>query len=408
VLWEDGKRALALRWAGAEPGTAGYLGSLAVDRASNWTAFEAAMPRWKLPPENIVYADADGNVGEHSIGLAPLRKNWSGLLPMPGNGGYEWSGFIPASELPHSFNPAFGFIATANHNIIPRDFPYKIGFEWAPPFRFQRITQVLQRARQKGEKLGIDEMEQLQNDIVSLPALELIRLLRSAVGTTPDAAEQLMLGWDGLVRQTSAPAALYELWLQELTSAVSHRAAPESVWKLVDNWSPVQVLAYLSHPTTAIFSVNPDAERNRVLRETLNSAAERLSKLEGPDPAKWTWGELHVVRFRHPLDQLPGAARLMDLGPIPRPGDEYTVDATGVSDTSYEQVSGASYREILDTGNWDNSVAINAPGQSGQPGSPHYSDLLRMWSEGAYFPLLYSRQAVEKGTTDKLELVPGG
>ena len=119
VLWEDGKRALALHWVGAEPGTAGYLGSLAVDRAQNWKEFEAAMPRWKVPSENIVYADRAGNIGEHSTGLAPLRKKWTGLLPVPGAGGYEWSGFVPNDKLPHHFNPPQGFIATANHKMIP-------------------------------------------------------------------------------------------------------------------------------------------------------------------------------------------------------------------------------------------------------------------------------------------------
>ena len=108
VLWEDGKRALALRWVGAEPGTAGYLGSLAVDRAQNWREFEAAMPRWKVPSENIVYADRAGNIGEHSTGLAPLRKTWTGLLPVPGRGGYEWSGFVPNAELPHRLQSAPG------------------------------------------------------------------------------------------------------------------------------------------------------------------------------------------------------------------------------------------------------------------------------------------------------------
>ena len=113
-----------------------------------------------------------------------------------------------------------------------------------------------------------------------------------------------------------------------------------------------------------------------------------------------------VVRFRHPLDQADGSAALLDLGPVPRPGDEYTVNATGYFGNSFDQVSGASYREILDLSDWDHSVAVNTPGQSGQPGSPHYSDLLPLWSEGKYFPLVYSREAVEKEVTDRLLLKP--
>src|SRR5207244_4138525 len=101
------------------PGTAGYLGSLAVDRAENWQEFVTAMQRWKVPSENIVYADTAGNIGEYSTGLAPLRRNWTGLLPVPGSSGYEWKGFVPFLELPHQFNPAAGFVATANHKMIP-------------------------------------------------------------------------------------------------------------------------------------------------------------------------------------------------------------------------------------------------------------------------------------------------
>src|SRR5580704_18562469 len=112
------------------------------------------------------------------------------------------------------------------------------------------------------------------------------------------------------------------------------------------------------------------------------------------------------MHFRHPLDQQPGAHELFDLGPLPRPGDEYTVNATGNEGDSWEQISGASYREILDTSNWDRSVAVNTPGQSGQPGSPHYSDLMPLWDAGEYFPMAYSRQAVENQTTDRLVLQP--
>lgn len=405
VLWEDGRRALALKWVGDEPGTAGYLASLAVDRSQNWNQFEAAMARWKVPSENIVYADTEGNIGEHSTGLAPIRKNWTGLLPVPGSGGYEWSGFVPNQDLPHFYNPKAGFVATANHKMIPEGYPYKVGYEWAPRFRVNRIISVLQTA-DKDKKLSMEDMQRLQTDVLSLPATELTRMLRTTVGSMPNPAEQMMLDWNHVVDQQSGAAALYEVWLQELTSAVMHRAAPQSVWPLLDDWTPALVIHYLSNPTAEVFGVNPTAERNNLLRDTLNTAYSKLAKLEGPDPAAWQWGKLHTVLFRHPLDQLPDAAAVMDVGPEPRPGDEYTVNATGYFGGSYQQVSGASYREILDTSDWDNSLAVNTPGQSGQPESPHYSDLMPLWRDGKYFPLAYSKAAVEKNAVDKLVMEP--
>jgi penicillin amidase len=174
---------------------------------------------------------------------------------------------------------------------------------------------------------------------------------------------------------------------------------------MIEDWSPNQVLRFLGgdHPSPL---GNFAATRVGILLDTLETAWKQMQEIQGPDPAKWSWGGVHVVRFRHPLDQTADAAALMDLGPVPRPGDEYTVNATGYSTDSFDQLSGASYREILDLGVWDHSVAVNTPGQSGQPGSPHYSDLLPLWSEEKYFPLAYSREAVEKEAMDKLVLTP--
>ena len=405
VLWEDGKRALALRWVGAEPGTAGYLGSLAIDRAQNWRQFEAAMPRWKVPSENIVYADRQGNIGEHSTGLAPLRKNWTGLLPVPGSGTHEWAGFVPNSKLPHRYNPRQGFVATANHKMIPEGYPYQVGYAWEPPYRFQRITQVLQQA-QSGNKLDVAAMQRLQSDVRSLPALQLIDLLRTATAQQEsNTATPLLLRWNGEVERDSAAAALYEVWLQIVTRETMNLAVPPAAREMIEDWSPHQVLVFLAgsdHSPSSPFT----ATRNRLLLGTLETAWQEMQKLQGSDSTKWSWGRLHQVRFRHPLNQTTDAAALTDLGPVPRPGDEYTVNATGYSDSSFDQVSGASYREILDLNDWDHSVAVNVPGQSGQPGSPHYSDLLPLWSEGKYFPLVYSRDAVEKATIDRMLLEP--
>ena len=384
VLWEDGKRALALHWVGAEPGTAGYLGSLAVARAGNWQEFERAMERWKVPSENIVYADTEGNIGEHSTGLAPLRQNWTGLLPVPGAAGYEWAGYVPNSELPHSFNPAAGFV-------------------WAAPYRFHRIEEVLSRARDGNRRITLQDMAKLQTDVVSLPARELLKLLRAASAKQTNAVAQLLLRWDGTLSRDLAAGAVYEVWLRQVRKAVAQKA---KVAEHVGDWSLEKVLELLSAAPADVFGANPIAGRNQLLLETLDAARKEMRQLQGPNPQKWSWGRLHKVRFRHSLDQAPGNAQLLDLGPLARPGDGYTVNATSFEGGSFQQEAGASYREILDTSDWDRSLAVNTPGQSGQPGSPHYSDLLPLWDKGQYFPLLYSREAVERGAKDRLLLNP--
>ncbi len=403
VLWEDGKRAIALRWVGSEPGTAGYLASLAIDRAGNWDEFEAAAPRWKVPSENIVYADREGNIGEHSVGLAPIR-NWTGLLPVPGRGNYNWTGFIPTSKLPHSFNPKEGFVATANHKMIPDHYPYNAGFEWAPPYRITRIRSVIENAKRDHHKLTLPDMESLQSDVTSLPALEFQKLVRSTA-LKNDPALANFLRWDAQLTRESSDAALYEAWFQQIRLALGKRFSNAHSQRY-DDVPPNTILSILTNPQKDLFGDNPTPARDQMLADTLQSACKELEKLQGPDASQWSWGKLHTVHFRHALDRQAGAKDLFDLDPLSRPGDEYTVNATGTESDSWEQVSGASYREILDTNNWDQSVAVNTLGQSGQPGSPHYSDLLALWDADRYFPLLYSRKAVESETTDRLMLEP--
>jgi len=409
VLWEDPAthRALALRWVGAEPGTAGYMASLTLDRVKNWNEFEEAVKRWKLPTHNIVYADVDGNIGEHSVGMAPVRKNFTGTMPLPGTGGYEWSGWVPVAELPHQFNPEKGFVVTANQRMTAENFPYKVGFEWSEPYRANRITEVLAKAAHDGHKLTREDMEHLQGDVVSMPARELLALLAATAKDSNDASTQLLLRWDAAVDRDSAAAALYELWLLEIEQQMLHRLAPENTWKVLQARVPLTViLRHLQNPTEETFGPQPQAARNRLLLDALNSATAKLRSLQGNNSSAWAWGRLHTVTFHHPLELLEGAKPLFDVGPVPRPGDNYTINDAGYGGEHFDQVSGPSYREILDVGNWDDSVVANVPGESGQPGSAHYSDLLPYWDQTRYFPMLYSKSAVEKEAKNRLVLEP--
>lgn len=409
VLWEDipTHRALALRWIGAEPGTAGYLACLTLDRAQNWKEFEEAVKRWKLPTHNIVYADVEGNIGEHSVGMEPIRKNFTGTMPEPGDGGYEWAGWVPVPELPHQFNPERGFAVTANQRMIPEDYPYKVGFEWSEPYRADRITEVLAQFAGSGHKITIDDMEKLQDDVTSLPARRLQKLLSSIAAASNDPDVQLLLRWDAVLARESAAAALYELWQHDLQEEMLHRLAPENAWETLQGKILLSVvLKNLENPDQETFGPNPVAARDGVLLQTLKAAGERMRSLEGADPSQWSWEKLHTVSFHHVLELLPEAKPLVDLGPIPRPGDSYTVNNTHYNGTNFAQLSGPSYREIIDVGNWDGSLIVNVPGQSGQPGSPHYSDLLPLWDQTRYFPMLYSKDAVENQSRDRLVIEP--
>ncbi len=404
VIWQDGRRALVLRWVGSEPGTAGYLASLAIDRAHNWQQFEAAVPRWKVPSENLVYADRAGNIGEHSAGLAPVR-HWTGLLPVPGTGGYEWNGFVPADQLPHSFNPPAGYIATANHKMIPGHYPYKVGFEWEAPYRISRIRDVFTAAARDKRTLSVEDMQALQGDVTSLAAQGFQRL----IGTTSlrgESAVRDLLAWDGRLTRESSAAALYEVWLRHITEALGAQLSAPFAAHYSD-LGPDTVLRLFATPQAEIFGARPRARRDEILAQTLQAALRELERLMGPDRSRWQWGTLHTLFFRHALDAVTPATRtLFDLGPFSRPGDEYTVNATGMPSDSWEQVTGASYRQIIDVGDWDRSVAVNTPGQSGQPTSVHYSDLEPRWDAGQYFPLSYSEAAVQAASTDELTLEP--
>lgn len=405
VIYQDKKRnrAYALRWVGSEPGSAGYLASLSLSQVRNWEGFLKALERWKVPSQNMVYADTAGNIGWQAVGLTPIRKGWVGLLPVPGNGDYEWQGFRPLSELPRRYNPAQGYVATANHNILPEGYTHTLGFEWAANWRFRRIDEVL-RSR-KG--FTVEDFKVLQHDETSIPARTLVPLLRS-VNPTPESREAVskLLGWNHVVAAGSAEAAIYEVWVQKLPALVWSKAVPPAELKLLGRRASLEVaLRWLQKPTTDVFGKDPEAGRNQCLLEALNAALAELRTRLGPNMETWSWGALHKAYFLHGAAKDETLKGFLDRGPVSRGGDGHTVNNTG-GGTNFRQTSGASYRQILDLSDWDRSVAINVPGQSGEPGSPHYDDLLPLWAEGKYFPLAFSRAAVEKVTKHRLILKP--
>ncbi|SFE01531.1 penicillin acylase family protein [Massilia yuzhufengensis] len=411
VIYQDaGKRlALAVRTAWNAPGMAPYFGSIDYMKAQDFPQFRRAMERWGAPTENQVYADTAGNIGWVAGGLAPVRPNWDGLMPVPGDGRYEWKGFLDGAKLPYVLNPKKGWYASANEMNLPPGFPYKehkLGFEWPDNARARRIAEVLSRT----PKASMEDMQRLQNDVVSLNARRLVAVLKplSSPDRKTQAALRMLAAWDGKESASSAAAALYEVWWsRHLGTAFKVAVLSPDAAIAMDAPHASVLLESLEQPAKR-FGADAIRRRNEVLTSSLAAAWAEMERLQGPNPKRWQWGKLHFSYFVHPMAPiLDNAGRAqVNVGPLPRGGGAYTVNVSSYHADSFWQAHGPSFRMVLDVGNWDNSRAINTPGQSGDPASPHYRDLATSWAEGKYFPLLYSREAVEKAAKQVIELRP--
>jgi penicillin amidase len=258
-------------------------------------------------------------------------------------------------------------------------------------------------------KFTLDDFKSIQHENTSIPGQKLAKLARCL--KTDDPALQrhinVLVAWDGVLSRKSSAGPLYALWLQELMTEFFKPHVPEAKLPLVavNNNLPV-VLNALENPDQTWFGSEPAAVRDRLLLETFKRGVARLEKLLGSDTKNWTWGQLHTITLKHPLSNLgPQYAQAFDLPKVARPGDAFTPNAA-THNKDFEQTNGASYREVFDLADWDRAMVTSTPGQSGQPGSPHYGDLLPLWAEGEYFPLYFTRKKVEEHTAHRLELKP--
>ena len=406
---EEKNRAFAVRTDWLEAGTAPYMASLGFMRAQTFEQFKNALRGWGSPPINHVYADVKGNIGWAPMGFAPIRPNWDGLFPVPGDGRYEWAGAWDTDQLPRAYDPASGYITTSNEMNLPPDYPYKerkVGFEWSPPFRHQRIDEVLSAH----SKISIEDSMALQNDVVSIPARRLVSLLAPlhSEDAATQAALKLLKNWNAALDSDSPQAALEEVWLsRHLAPAFKEALLSKAAAETFERVDPRTMLDALEYPE-ARFQGNATEQRDHIVLTSLAAAYHDMEQLQGQDSSQWQWGKLHFNLSEHPFASAVDEKLRTEInvGPVPKHGGRYTVNASGYRSSDFRQVLGPSARLIIDVGNWDDSKAVNYPGQSGDPQSSHYRDLATLWRAGQYFPLLYSREAVENATERKIELVP--
>lgn len=400
---QENNKAYAVRCAWLEVGGSPYLASLRMDQAQNWEEFRDACNYSHIPGENMVWADKDGNIGWQAVGIAPVRKNFSGLVPIPGDGRYEWDGYLPIVQKPNTFNPPEGFFATANQNVTPESYDRwdAIGFSWSDPYRGDRVEEVLSTE----EKLTMEDMKKLQVDYLSIPARTLVPLLLNLQFEGKAAEAQAKLeDWDHILNPNSIEAAIYVAFENQLRFKAAERFIPEEVQGIINSLQLKKVIDWIVSP---LQKFGTEKSRNEFLAEAFLAGVDNLSETVGEDINSWQYGQ---EKFKHSFiaHALSNAvdtetADKLDVGPMPRGGNSYTPGSTG---GNKRQSSGATFRMIVNTGNWDATLGTNSPGQSGNPESPFYQNLFKSWAQDQYFPMYYSRVKIEEVAVEKSLLVP--
>mgnify|MGYP001806521339 CR=1 FL=1 len=400
----DKHRATAVASVELQPGASGAFAMIAINLARDWGSLRDAFALHPSPT-NFHYADIAGNHGWQVIGYVPKRKRGDGLLPVPGDGRYDWTGLRDFRSLPGEFNPAKGWFASANQNNLPVAWPRDRipAFSFRDPYRYERIAGVL--GRQPRHRLS--DSVALMHDTLSAPALALLALLPEKGSADAERAIAMLRVWDGRLDAHSGPAALYQILWRELGQRVLAAIVPERAKALVKEIAPSVLLDLLEKPDGR-FGEDPAGARDALMDQALTTAWSEATARLGTDPAKWRWGTLHEVRIAHPLSRLPAIAQAFPaIEGEQSGGDSYTVMARWPRRAPGWGVSGgASYLQVIDVGAWDNSLMSILPGQSIDPRSPHYRDRYASWSRGEMQPMLFSREVVDAGSTSRVTLKP--
>jgi penicillin amidase len=404
---------LALKWTALE-GTYLFQAVHDINLATSWDEFRQALSYWDAPSQNFIYADVEGNIGYQSPGKIPIRaKGHQGSVPVPGwTGEYEWQGFIPFDELPSTYNPPAGFIASANNKVVNDDYPYRLTDDWSAPYRAQRIVDLLAA----DDSVTIEDMRNIHAQTYSLPAEALRPYLLAVVPADESDAQALDLfeTWNLLNEADSVGASVFQVWYRFLVENTFRDELGDALmdrYRAYANTHMPLLIAWMDLPDSQWFDDlnTPEIEnRDDIIRESLADATDWLSANYGQDTEQWQWGRLHTKTFVHnPLGQsgIGIIESLFNSETIPARGDGFTVDAAPYSyGTSFAMTGGVSQRYIADLSDFDNSRSIHTTGQSAHLFHPHREDFVPLWQRVEYHPMVFSRAQVEANAETTLTL----
>jgi penicillin G amidase len=368
-----------------------------MNRAVDWESFQRALASFHAPQQNVVYADVDGHIGFMAPGRVPTRASGDGWLPSPGwTGEYDWTGWVPFDGLPRSLDPPAGRIVTANNKPVPDNFPYFLGRDWDEPFRAQRIAALIdQRAQQ-----SLDSMAAIQRDIYSPMADRLLPLMLTTPATTPQAqaAIERLKGWDRRMDKDKVEPLIFTAWLRDFNRVVfANRlgTAFDDYWSLRPEAIAGILTEHKDWCDDRILTVPKNCPEQ--LSAALLLALDELTAAYGSDMDEWRWGRAHPAEFSHRVfATLPVVGRYLDVS-IPADGGLDTINRGGFAVRSatrpYQDTLAPGLRMVVDMADPDRARFMVVPGQSGDPLSEHYGDLVRPWRDG-YMLMIDTRNPI--------------
>ncbi|AJG19676.1 penicillin acylase family protein [Cupriavidus basilensis] len=418
---------VAFQWTALRADDRTVQAGLALNRATDWASFLAALRDFHSPQQNIVYADVDGNIGFIAPGRVPLRRadnDLKGLAPAPGwDARYDWSGFIPFEQLPRSFNPPEGVIATANQKIVEDDYPYFLTSEWTVPYRYQRIRTLIDAT----ERHTLDSFGAIQKDTLSLAVRDALPLLlASPIASDPALPEReraliaSLRKWDGDMQPGLSEPLVATAWLRELSRVLFEDKVGDTLFNRLWEQRNVQqpMLNVLRNPRgQGTFwcddSTTPATEScDDAVAKAWRLAIADLDRRYGDKPERWRWGQAHAARSEHkPFGKQPYLSGLFNVK-VPSGGDTYTVNVGrhNLRDEAapFESVHAASLRAIYDLSDLAESRFMDSTGQSGNVTSTHYRDWTDKWAAVQYITMAPGRRAPGNEAFDTLVLQPAG
>ena len=393
---------VALAWPALRADDATVEAVLGLYRARNWSDFTQILRNFHSPQQNVFYADREGHIGMIAPARVPIRASGDGRMPVEGwSGAHDWTGFIPFEQLPHSFDPPSGRIVNANNRIVPKSYPYLIAAEWEAPYRAQALLEALDR----GDGGTVEESDALQQSDLSVAARELLPLMTAFSPKDDRQREALRLlgNWDFQMGAERPEPLIFDAWLLSLTQAIF----ADELGSAFDNflgWRAETLARTLATDKAWCDDRRTPAVETCAdqLSLSLGQALDEITTRLGPKLADWRWGDLHRAHFAHAVfTSVSLLDRIFDRS-IEMGGDYYTADRAVPrirGESRYTAIHGAGVRVVLDLSNLDHSLFTLAPGESGNPLSRHYDDLLISWRNGTPETIVKPEEGVPVRTT---------